>query len=171
MSSAMVVLLSGCSGLSKGDAREALAKRFSESPTAYCKLRDSVSEEKPGLYAASGTAKPCLDQLKKVGALVAGGCATTYSSGECMYEGFKEGPKGLIKKGRWVYIACGTRTFGDVTSISTEGKTAKVKFTRTFKLDDTKSELSECVLDPISDGEGEGTTTFKQDDGGNWSEG
>lgn len=167
---AMILVLTACSGMSKGKAKDMLQKRYDEDKSLYCSLKRAVAQEKGGVY--SGPEKTCIKQLAKAGLVSDTGCAQHFAAdpSDCMTWGFKPA-KATISKNVWLKFPCGTKTLGEVKSVTTEGKKATVKYTRTFKLDDgATAELTDCVLDPIQEGESEGTATLKQDDSGNWSE-
>jgi len=71
-------------------------------------------------------------------------------------------------------VPCGTRSLGEITSITTEGKTAVVKYNRikNYKLQDVNNTIPACALNTTEASKEEGTievtATFKQDDNGNW---
>lgn len=164
----LTLVATACSkDLSKDKAKEILSKQHETHPVAYCGLKNSLLEEKPGIFSASLNDDACVTQLKEIGALTSVGCIKNYSSGGCMTYGFKLGPKTLVEHGTW--IECGKRTFGDVTSVTTEGKKATVKFTHVFTLDDTRWKLSACILQPHETGETEASAVFLRDDSGNWT--
>lgn len=67
---------------------------------------------------------------------------------------------------------CGERSLGEVTSVSTEGKSAKVTYKKTIKVDSTvadKLKASCEVATPKKVGELEDSLEFQRDDTGKWS--
>lgn len=167
----LAIVATACSkDLSKDKAKELLAKRYRERPALYCGLKNGVIEEKPGVFSAGLNDDVCISQLQKVGAVISVGCVAEYTAGGCKAYGFKLGPTAFVERRNELWTECGRRTFGDVTSITTEGKKATVKFTRSYELDDTSSKLSACIIKPLQAGESEGSSVFVQDDSGNWTE-
>jgi hypothetical protein len=163
----IITTAAGCSSMSKGKAKELLQKRFDADGAVYCNVLGGVSEKNG---AQSGLENACVAQLTSAGFATPAGCSDARRDGTCapMSLAFKPGKASV--KGGAVKVPCGTKTLGEVQSVTTEGKSATVRYTRTFKFDSTKSTLSACEFVPLSEGEGEGKAVFKQDDSGDWIE-
>ncbi len=69
-----------------------------------------------------------------------------------------------------VRFPCGKKQLGEVTSVSTEGKKATAKYTRTITRDDALTKkLSDCAIDGPKAGTEDQSRGFIKDDDGNWS--
>ena len=67
-------------------------------------------------------------------------------------------------------FTCGTTTYIGITSITTEGNKATVKYEREAQLDDALlSAVSACIIVKTEAGKQERSRTFVRDDSGKWS--
>ena len=159
---AVGVFTGACSGKLSASKAEQLIKEkyFGSHDELTCTLASTVSEAPGGKYTAIVATPTCMKVLAELGHVTAASGTT-----------FKPGPKASIDR-VWLDFPCGRRTYGDITSITTDAgeKSATVKYTRTAKVDQAvMSKLSVCALrDPPTDGEAEREVKFAKDDSGTW---
>lgn len=167
-----------CGNLSKEKAREILQKKYYDKDNEVsCSWKEPVSQEGSGSavrYSAGTTSDnpKLVDWMKALDGLgiVKNAECTDKWRGVCTKAMFDLGPNASVNSYR-LSFPCGTKSLGEVISVTTEGKTAMVKYKRSIKLDHaTIEKLSDLTLDVPNEGEEELTRKFVKDDDGNWSD-
>jgi hypothetical protein len=168
----------GCGNLSKGKAREILQKQhYDNDNEVNCTWKEPVSQEGSGAAKHYTVTTPSdnlrlLDWMKaldSLGVIKSAECVDKWR-GVCTKAMFELGPKGSVDGVRMSF-PCGTKSLGEVTSVTTEGKTATVRYWRTVKLNPTTiGRLSDLALDVPKEGEEELTRKFVKDDDGDWTD-
>lgn len=162
----------GCSEkLDTATAERLIAQDYASRDGARCTWRNpvQVTNEIWGFMPFEPATAACAEQLADAGLLEIGPCHEG-GCGDCC--------KQLLKaKGDAVFVTsrpagldfkCGDIELGGVTSISTEGNKATVKFRRTFKPGPILEQLSACKLERPIAGTAESTREFRRDDAGRW---
>ncbi|MCA9617392.1 MAG: hypothetical protein KC731_00125 [Myxococcales bacterium] len=170
----------GCDAgkLSKDEAKRLLTSKYyatAEDRTVTCRLDTWFESEGSGI---DETFRPGKEHADCVAALAVEKIvqpekcmnSRTLEVVECPKAEFKLGPKGSKHSAGYVAFECGEKKLNAVTSVATEGSSARVKYTRLVALDDALlGRLSACSLKKPDAGEEEISTTLLRDDDGTWS--
>lgn len=161
--------LAGCGKLSKSEAEEQIKKEYFDNDDALlCTWLGAGSVTAGGLGKATVLDtlddQACVHGLEAERALV-----VVETDSRLSTTSFRPGPNGRFIRGSFEF-KCGTRSFKEITSITTEGSKATVKFIRTAHVDaSTMQRVATCKLsDPPVDGDAERTVVFTKDDSGTW---
>lgn len=165
------MLLTAC-GLSKSDARAIIEKENYSDAVVTCQFTDFTTNGSGAgqTFESSRESRYCVWAMGRADVLDAPPCEKP-SGGICDYAPFKLKNGATYKESQGsLRFPCGTKSLGEVLSVTTEGKKARVRYKRTVTLDKAKLEkLQSCSLKIPKDGEEEVTIEFTKDDDGNWT--
>lgn len=139
-------------------------------PSAECEWKYKIKkvDETTMSFGDYDDDAKCATALEKAGLITKGKCRETGCGGCCSREIVAAGGASFDKSN--LAFPCGSMSLDSVDSITTEGRKAKVTFTRTFTLDEAiVAKVSACPLDKPEPGKKKRDRTFVQDDSGTWT--
>ena len=166
------VALTGC-GLSKSDAHEIIKQEnYDKDSNVYCEFSEfsSTGSGAKQAFESSYGANYCVWALGRAGVVDAPSCEDSRGK-VCERAPFKlKGETSISERTGRLLFPCGTKRLGEVLSVTSEGKKAKVRYKRTVTLDqDLLKKVEQCTLKTPTTGEEELTIQFSKDDDGKWT--
>ncbi len=172
-----LLLLAACGKLSKSDAHDIIQSTYyDKDDNAYCswlpedRHKNDPTKDAKVLEFVSTDSEACVTELAAAGVLKAKAPPQPWYGGGKVYSYALVGSAYYAKDGT-LQVPCGKKKLGDVSSVSTEGNKATVKYARTFTVDTALlGKLEDCTFtDKPKPGESDETMKFRRDDDGKWA--
>lgn len=174
---AALLLLAACGKLSKSDAHDIIQSTYyDKDDNAYCswdpedRHKNDPTKDPKVLEFVSNESEACVAELAAAGVLKEKSPPHAWISGGKVYSYTLVGSAYYAKNGT-LQVPCGKKKLGEVSSVSTDGKKATVKYSRTFTVDTSLlAKLDDCTFrDKPKPGESTETMLFRRDDDGKWA--
>ena len=169
---AVALLVAGC-GLSKDQAKQLIQEKYYDKDAAiYCTwdlyLNPPETVKGVPVYTTGADTRACLEVLQKAAFVEDLVCEPAENCAQALFV-VSQSSNARVRLNK-LDVPCGTKKLGNVVSVSTEGKAAKVRYKRTVTVDPAAVEkLRSCSLRVPKSGDEEQTMKFIKDDDGNWS--
>ena len=159
--------------LTKENAHKLIEASYSDTndPSMNCAVGDIDNARSSSLMFGTYDElhQRCIAQLEKAEILIPGECLDRGCSGGCCKRAVKPGSKARATEKGLVTFACGKFNVLGVSSVTTQGNKATVKFSREFVADvAVLGPVGDCRLQIPDKGRAEKTWEFTRDDDGNW---